>query len=117
VTLTHTGNKGDQFTGVRNVEYLRIYVPEGSKLVKASGDIRPPAPSFFDTPPEGCAPDQTLASVEGAILHDPNSDTAVNNEFGRTVFGVWTQTDPGMSSTVSFDYTSHLPFPPLKPAR
>ena len=42
VTLTHTGNKGDQFTGVRNVEYLRIYVPEGSKLVKASGDIRPP---------------------------------------------------------------------------
>ena len=108
VTLTHTGNKGDQFTGVRNVEYLRIYVPEGSKLVKASGDIRPPAPSFFDTPPEGCAPDQTLASIEGAVLHDPNSGTAVNNEFSRTVFGVWTQTDPGMSSTVSFDYT--LPF-------
>jgi len=116
VTLTHNGRKGDQFTGVRNVTYLRLYVPEGSKLLKASGDIKPPALSFFDTPPEGGAPDETLAEVTGAVLHDPNSGTAVNNEFGRTVYGVWTQTDPGGSSTVSFDYTLPFAINPVAPA-
>jgi hypothetical protein len=108
VTITHEVRKGDQFTGVRNVSYLRLYVPEGSKLIKAEGDIRPPASSFFDIPEEGCAPDETLAAITGPVLHDPNSGTAVNNEFERTVFGVWTQTDPGATSTVTFDYS--LPF-------
>ncbi len=116
VTLTHNGRKGDQFTGVRNVTYLRVYVPEGSRLIKAGGDIKPPAVSFFDTPPEGCAPDKTLADVTGAVLHDPNSGAAVNNEFGRTVYGVWTQTDPGASSTVSFDYTLPFTVDPVAPA-
>jgi hypothetical protein len=116
VTLTHNGHKGDQFTGVRNVTYLRLYVPEGSKLIKAGGDIRPPAPSFFDTPPEGCSPDKTLADVTGVVLHDPMSGTAINNEFGRTVYGVWTQTDPGASSTVSFDYTLPFAVNPVAPA-
>ena len=116
VTLTHNGHKGDAFTGVRNVTYLRLYVPEGSKLIQASGDIKPPAPSFFDIPPEGCSPDQTLAAVEGPIMHDPNSGADVNNEFGRTVYGVWTQTDPGASSTVSFDYQLPFTVSPVTPA-
>jgi len=116
VTLSHQGKKGDPLRGVRNVEYLRLYVPEGSKLIKAQGDIRPPAASFFDVPTEGTVPDQDLADLEGAILHDPNSGTAINNEFGRTVFGVWTQTDPGTSSTVSFDYQLPFTVQPAAPA-
>jgi len=116
VTLTHNGHKGDAFTGVRNVTYLRLYVPEGSKLIQASGDIKPPAPSFFDIPAEGCSPDQTLAATEGPIMHDPNSGADVNNEFGRTVYGVWTQTDPGASSTVSFDYQLPFTVSPVPPA-
>ena len=116
VTLAHHGKKGDQFTGVRNVEYLRLYVPAGSKLIKASGDIRPPAYSFFDIPAEGTGPDQTVADVSGVVLHDPNSGAAVNNELNRTVFGVWTQTDPGASSTVSFDYELPFTVSPVAPA-
>jgi hypothetical protein len=108
ITLHHGGIKGKQFTGVRNVTYLRLYVPQGSRLIKASGDIRPPAPALFDLPPEGCAPDESLSEISGPILHDPTSGTAINEEFGRTVFGTWTQTDPGATSTVSFDYD--LPF-------
>lgn len=108
VSLKHEGKKGDKFTGVRNVSYLRLYVPEGSKLIKAGGDIRPPAPSFYDLPAPGCAPDEDLSEITGVTLHDPSSGTAVNHEFGRTAFGVWTQTDPGATTTVTFDYT--LPF-------
>jgi hypothetical protein len=108
VTLSHEGKKGTPFTGVRNVTYLRLYVPEGSKLAKVAGDIRPPAPALFDQPSEGFGPDETLSQVSGITLHDPNSGADVNNEFNRTVFGVWTQTDPGTSSKITFDY--ELPF-------
>jgi hypothetical protein len=108
VTLAHNGKKGDKFSGVRNVSYLRVYVPEGSRLISASGDIRPPAPTLFDLPCDGCYPDQTLAKISGPVMHDVGSGTAVNNEFGYTVFGVWTQTDPGAASAVTFEYT--LPF-------
>jgi hypothetical protein len=108
VTLSHNGRKGDAFTGVRNVTYLRLYVPAGSRLTAVSGDIRTPAPSFFDLPPVGATPDQTLAQISGPIHHDPTGSVAVNDEFGRTVFGVWTQTDPGASSAITFEY--ELPF-------
>ncbi len=116
VTLEHQGKKGAPFTGVRNVTYLRLYAPEGSRLIKAGGDIRPPAPSLFDLPPEGYGPDETLAQVSGAVLHDPTSGAAVNNEFSRTVFGVWTQTDPGAASTVTFDYELPFTVEPTSPA-
>lgn len=116
ITLAHEGRKGEPFTGVRNVSYLRIYVPQGSKLIKAGGDIRPPASSFFDIPEEGCAPDLTVAELTGPVLHDPNTGTAINDEFGRTVFGVWTQTDPGHSSTVTFEYSLPFRVAPQSPA-
>ncbi len=41
VRRTHNGEKGALFNGVRNVDWLRIYVPQGSDLVEARG---------FDTP-------------------------------------------------------------------
>jgi hypothetical protein len=116
VTLEHQGKKGEKFTGVRNVSYVRLYVPLGSRLVKAAGDIRPPAYSFFDLPPAGAVPDATLAELTGVTLHDPNSGTAVGNEFGRTVFGVWTQTDPGQTTTLSFDYRLPFKITPSAPA-
>jgi Protein of unknown function (DUF4012) len=104
VTLKHNGVKGEPMTGVRNVEYLRVYVPEGSVLVADGGDIRPPDYKLFDTPPTGAIPDQTLADITGPVIHDQATGVAANNEFGRTVFGAWTQTDPGKSSSITFVY-------------
>ncbi len=114
ITLNHNGKKNEPMTGVRNVEYLRVYVPEGSELVSDSGDINAPSYKLFDTPPAGCIPDQTLADVTGAVFHDQTTGVAINNEFRRTVFGAWTQTDPGESSTITFVY--NLPWKAV-PAR
>jgi|GEM_PF-1543306 len=105
VTLDHAGQKGEPFTGVRNVEYVRAYVPEGSVLLRSGGDIRPPDAKLFDLPPAGAAPDASLSEITGPVVHDQNTGVAVNNEFGRTVFGAWTQTDPGNSSSLTFVYT------------
>ena len=102
----HTGVKGDLFTGVNNVDYMRMYVPEGSRLMSAQG-FNAPDPSLFKNPPLDDKPDQDLMAIQGAVAYDPVG-MYVNNEFGKTVFGNWVQTKPGQTSLVEIKY--RLPF-------
>lgn len=108
VTRTHNGTSGDPFTGVNNVDYQRVYVPAGSTLVSASGDFAPPAATLFKTSDVALGDDATLSAVTGAVSTDAASGTAINEEFGKTVFGNWVQTKPGATSTVRYVY--RLPF-------
>ncbi|MEK7105473.1 MAG: DUF4012 domain-containing protein [Patescibacteria group bacterium] len=107
ISRKHTGNADDLFEGENNVNYVRVYVPEGSKLLSATGDIHPPSQTLFQK-------DLTLdQDAEVAALNkdskvDVGSGTRVTQEFGKTVFGNWTQTMPGAASTVTFTY--RLPF-------
>lgn len=107
ITKIHQGIKGEPFTGVRNVDYLRIYVPKGSVLLEAKGFEAPPQ-ELFRKPEDYLKPDTDLAKIEGKILFDEVSGTAINTEFDKTVFGNWVQTDPGETKIVSFTY--ELPF-------
>lgn len=103
LTRTHTGVKGDPFTGVQNNDYVRFYVPEGSRLVAASG-FRRPDQALFEVPGPHLAPDVELQNREQfAYLHDP-SGMRVWNEFGRTVFADWIQVKPGESATATLTY-------------
>lgn len=99
----HTGVKGTIFSGVRNVNYLRLYVPQGAELMAAEGFAAPPG-ELFKKVGEGYAPDKDLARVEGTVYVDPKTGTRVNNEFGRTVFGNWIMVDPGREVAVLFKY-------------
>jgi hypothetical protein len=45
----HTAGKNEPFSGVRNVDWLRVYVPLGSKLISASG-FESPANIYFGKP-------------------------------------------------------------------
>jgi hypothetical protein len=103
ITRRHTGVKGELFSGVRNVNYLRLYVPQGAELLEATGFTAPPG-ELFKPVREGYAPDKDLARVSGTVFVDPKSGTRVNNEFGRTVFGNWIMVDPGQEVTVTFKY-------------
>ncbi|MEA3272064.1 MAG: DUF4012 domain-containing protein [Patescibacteria group bacterium] len=107
VTRTHNGIKGDLFTGVRNVNYVRVYVPKGSTLLNVEGFAMPEA-YFFDTPEVGCAPDKDVFELEQITMVELASNTKVTEEFGKTVFGNWTMVDPGESTTYSLTY--RLPF-------
>ncbi len=107
VTRTHNGKAGDLFSGVRNVDYMRIYVPKGSELLEAGGFDKP-APEFFKKEEKGLEDDFDLQRLERNIRYDQSTGTRISDEFDKTAFGNWTQVYPGKSATVAFKYK--LPF-------
>jgi hypothetical protein len=107
ITRTHQGQSGDYFTGVKNINYLRIYVPQGSQLLGASG-FEIPGPGNFRAVTENASTDEDLIKIEKNAVIDEASGTRVTHEFGKTCFANWVQVEPGESKTVSFRYK--LPF-------
>ena len=107
ITRVHDGVRGASFSGVRNVNYLRVYVPEGSILLSAEGFTAPSA-ELFKAPETGAKDDEDLAAIQTEYFIDPTTGTYVGGEFGKTVFGNWVMVDPGNSVTETFRY--RLPF-------
>lgn len=107
ITRLHTGTSVDQFANVKSVNYLRLYVPAGSELITAAGFTQPEA-SLFLPVAAGYTQDADLAAVTGEVVVDGVTQTRISQEFGKTVFGNWIQTEPGESSTVTIRY--RLPF-------
>jgi len=103
VSRTHNGLRGDDFTGVRNVDYLRVYVPLGSTLVEAEG-FEAPDPKLFKLPDPDYVQDPVLARAQDEELLDRRSGTRTSTENGKTVFGNWVQTDPGQTSEFTLTY-------------
>lgn len=114
IVRQHQGIKGDAFTGVRNVDWMRVYVPGGSKLLSASG-FRVPDEKYFDKPDESWREDEYLALTEGKAIIDEGSGTKVYNEAGKTVFANWCMADPGETIVLRFKYI--LPFKMTMPER
>lgn len=107
ITRIHTGIKGHQFTGVRNVDWMRIYVPEGSKLIEAKG-FKKPDSDFFEYPEANWTKDPDLEAYEGKAMTDLETGTKIYNELGKTVFANWSMIDPGERIDIYIKYT--LPF-------
>ncbi len=103
----HTGIKNEKFTGVRNVDWMRIYVPQGSQLIEAQGFVRPEA-EFFEEPEKNWIKDPDVSSGEERAVTDVPSGTKIYNEFGKTVFANWSMVDPGETVIVYLKY--RLPF-------
>ncbi|MBN1584928.1 DUF4012 domain-containing protein [Candidatus Uhrbacteria bacterium] len=108
---THTGMKGAMFSGVRNVDFVRFYVPEGSELVEAKG-FRSPDPKLFGIPEPDRKEDADIAASESGMTVDGPSGVRTFRESGKTVFGGWLQTDPGNTTVATLTY--RLPVGTLK---
>ncbi|MFH1426809.1 MAG: DUF4012 domain-containing protein [Candidatus Kerfeldbacteria bacterium] len=109
VTLTriHKGDSGSAFSGVKNIDYARFYVPQGSRLLTAQG-FDTPESSYFLDPDKNALEDEDLMRITGDSTTFGALGITTNNEFEKTVFGGWIQTEPGESSTVELQY--QLPF-------
>ncbi len=107
ITRTHHGAQGQQFVGIPNVEYIRVYVPQGAILLKASGFTYPPE-SAFHVPESWYKNDPDLATIEQNPHIDQQAGTRISNQFGKTTFGNWMVVNPGETQTISFTY--RLPF-------
>lgn len=103
VSRTHTGQKGEELYGVDNIDYLRVYVPEGAELIDAGGFSLPPEEDFL-VPPAWYEKDPDLSAIETQEVLHGNSGTRITREFGKTVFGNWVITSPGTTSQVYVRY-------------
>jgi hypothetical protein len=104
---THTGSKNEILTGVRNVDWLRVYVPSGSLLLSAHG-FRAPNNSYFKEPETDWETFSLLKESEERALTHLESGTKIYPENKKTVFANWVMTDPGETSVITLKY--RLPF-------
>ncbi|MFA5189004.1 MAG: DUF4012 domain-containing protein [Patescibacteria group bacterium] len=108
ITKSHTGTSGENFYGVPNLDYLRIYVPKDSELVSALGFSSLPEELFVLDDSVTYDIDPDLAYGEFSRKLEPISQTAIYNEGGKTVFANWLKVEPGQSQTITVQYK--LPF-------
>ncbi len=103
----HLGQKGDLFSGIRNVNWLRVYVPLGSTLISAQGFSQPEAKYFKEAEATAVKNEVVLNTEENYEL-DPLSQTKIYQESGKTVFANWTMVDPAQSDVIEIEY--RLPY-------
>ncbi len=107
ITKTHRGIKSALFEGQNNVDYMRVYVPEGSELLYADG-FEIPDESLFEQSAIPLNTDEDLAFITSDASEHEESQTDIWHENGKTVFGNWVQTKPGETQIVTISY--ELPF-------
>ncbi|MCK4539572.1 DUF4012 domain-containing protein [Candidatus Parcubacteria bacterium] len=107
ITRRHTGYAGDPILGVRNVDWLRVYAPLGSKLLSASG-FSAPDKEYFNNPEAYWQQDAYISATEGRGVVDKQSGTKIYQEKYKTVFANWCMVNPGETIVIRLKYV--LPF-------
>jgi len=107
ITRTHTGTIENTFGSASNIDFLRIYTPQGSSLISAQGFSSAPK-HLFKPANKFLKHDPFLIDVQGSIVIDAKTQTQINNEFNKTVFGNWLILEPGETKTITLTYK--LPF-------
>lgn len=111
LTQTHNGMANALFTGINNVDYVRLYVPKGSEFITGAGFEVPPS-DVYQTAEYPLEIDEDLALAMQNVTKDPVTETDIWEEDGKTVLGNWVQTAPGETQTVTFTY--RLPWRALR---
>ncbi|MCX6795672.1 MAG: DUF4012 domain-containing protein [Candidatus Falkowbacteria bacterium] len=106
ITKNHSGIKNEKLFGMRNVDWLRIYVPLGSELIDSSG-FTTPSSSLFKKAADDWQERPLIQKGEGQALKTRNG-TMIYQENNKTVFANWLMVDPGNEASVEFSY--YLPF-------
>ncbi|MDD3711511.1 MAG: DUF4012 domain-containing protein [Patescibacteria group bacterium] len=99
----HRGIKGDLFSGQRNVNWLRVYVPLGSSLISANG-FSSLGPEHFKVIEGDYEKNEILESSENKAEIDLLSNARIYQESNKTVFANWNIVDPGEESIIEITY-------------
>ncbi|MFZ2193369.1 MAG: DUF4012 domain-containing protein [Candidatus Moraniibacteriota bacterium] len=111
VTITRQHNGGNtpyEWWNKVNSDYMRVYVPKGSKLIHVSGQTKE-----FNSPPLdykalGFKQDVQLIIEEESVVIDEESGTRIYEDSGKTVFANWVYVSPQESVKITYSYI--LPF-------
>ena len=85
-----------------NTSFMRVLVPQGSRLVEATGFLDRPQ---FESEAKGFATDPDLRAWDEMILAN---EAAIRTEAGKTEFTGWVETKPGSTTEIVLRY--QLPF-------
>lgn len=107
IKRNHNGDKDDYFQRARNVNWMRIYVPEGSELISAKGFKRLEG-KYFTEPIGELEVDGDIARLDGGFELHSESGTRIYNQFNKTVFANWSMVDLGETAEIELEY--RLPF-------
>ncbi|PJA86939.1 MAG: hypothetical protein CO141_02080 [Candidatus Moranbacteria bacterium CG_4_9_14_3_um_filter_42_9] len=107
VTITRRHNGGDsnyEWWNKVNADYMRVYVPQGSKLLSAEGQTRE-----FNSPPLdynalNFKRDPQVQTEEDAITVDEETGTRIYDSEGKTVFANWVYVSPQETVVVKYQY-------------
>lgn len=91
-----------------NADYMRVYVPKGSKLISVSGQTREVNSSPLDYNALGFKRDPQVKMEEDFMVIDEESGTRIYDDGDKTVFANWAYVSP--QETVEIKYTYVLPF-------
>jgi Protein of unknown function (DUF4012) len=107
ITRNFIPEKDNPFSRDTNKTYLRVYVPQGAKLLGASGFEEFPEEEYM-IPVYGSKEDEDIQDIQGRFMIDEISGIKINNEFNKTVFSGWQELEPGQKKTITLRY--ELPF-------
>lgn len=110
--ITRTHNSYAETLLAKNLDFMRVFVPEGSRLISVSGFDNPDEPINLSSTTIGDQQatgdtDPDVAAWEAGIVSGP-SGSFVGRETGYTFFAGWMDLLPGETKTVELRYI--LPF-------
>lgn len=111
VTITRKhegGHTGHEWWDSVNSNYMRVYVPEGSRLLSVEGQTREINKDRLDYDALGYERDKDIVAEEENRITDEESGTRIYEEEGKTVFANWVYVSPQETATITYKYI--LPF-------
>lgn len=109
ITRRHNGgNTGLEWWDKVNADYMRVYVPQGSKFLSVEGQTREVNESPLDYEALGFRKNANIEREESGMRIDEASGTKIYDDFGKTVFANWTYVSPKETMTIKYRY--ELPF-------
>ncbi len=91
-----------------NCDYMRVYVPKGSRLVSVKGQTREFNQSPLNYDQLNFRRDSNIEQEEQDMEIDPESGTRIYEQNNKTVFANWVYVSP--QETVEIEYEYVLPF-------
>lgn len=109
ITRKHTGGNTQYFWWNKvNADYMRLYVPLGSKLLEVEGQTREFTEPPLDYDALGFKRDPDVQREEQNMDINGQTGTRIYDESGKTVFANWVYVSPQETVTVTYKY--FLPF-------
>jgi hypothetical protein len=109
----HTGSKNTPYYGERNVNWMRVYIPEGSELIDAEGFNDRPDEVYFDSPDKEWEEHPLVNKQRDSMRTTQDGrvkvyNTEIYGDADKTVIAGWSMLDPGETKTITLKY--ELPF-------